>query len=376
MYPHRTHPQQPDPASIASGLTYRARKILFALITEYIATGAPVASRTLAKRYGLGLSPATIRNELMELEELGLLWQPHVSAGRVPTAFGLRLFIDALLRAQKISESDRNAVLEALRGIRPGVDDILQHAARILASLSGTAALVARRVTHEPLHRLQFLPLGERRLVAILILRSGSVHHQVIALSSALEAHDIEGIHRYLEFLFDTAAKQGVALSLVALRNQVARAIEEERDAYHCLRKRMQELLEATSEQADSRSLLIEGQEKLFSRAEFSDPEKIRRFLRAFEDKERLLALLERTISSQGVHVFLGTEATANPEDIGMISSTYSASGHTAGCLGLIGPTRLDYAKLVPLVAFTAHAVSRMLDGLAPEETKPQPSKP
>jgi len=355
-------------------LAYRARKILYALVSEYIATGEPVGSRTLSKRYGLNLSAATIRNELTDLEETGCVSQPHTSAGRIPTELGFRVFIDALAQMRDVSERDRVAVLARMKQLRPGVDDVVREAARMLASLSGAAAVVTRpRADREVLAHIRFLPLGDRRLLVVMVWQSGAVQNRVIEVSSSIDLDELERLHNYLGEL--GRGEEGSGRSLAELRSALADAVARERDAYDGLRRRAKELMDAavaTSVTLED-NLVIEGQGTLFDRREFSDPEKIRRFLRTFEERERLLGLLDRTIAAGGIHVLVGSEAELDAaDDVGVISTSYHAHGVPSGSLGLIGPTRLDYAKLMPLVGFTAQVVSDVLDGRSLEEEEPE----
>lgn len=346
-------------------LNYRARKILYALVSEYITSGEPVGSRTLSKRHGLNLSAATIRNELTDLEDAGCVAQPHTSAGRVPTELGFRVFIDALAQLRDVSDRDRAAVLARMKQLRPGVDDVVREAARMLASLSGAAAVVSRRAEREAIAHLRFMPLGDRRLLVVVVWQSGAVQNRVIEVGAPLEAEELERLHNYLGELTGRGDAD-VGLSLAELRAIIAEAIAKERDAYDGLRRRAKEIVDAAAAApaAGDDALVIEGQGNLFDRREFSDPEKIRRFLRTFEERERLMGLLDRTIAAGGVQVLVGSEAELDAaDDVGVISSMYRANGVPTGSLGLIGPSRLDYAKLMPLVGFTAQVVSDVLDG-------------
>jgi heat-inducible transcriptional repressor len=362
LVPGQTPP--PGRARAVPDLAYRARKILYALVTEYIATGEPVGSRTLSKRYGLNLSAATIRNELTDLEDAGCVTQPHTSAGRVPTELGFRVFIDALAQMRDVSDRDRTAVLARMKQLRPGVDDVVREAARMLASLSGAAAVVSRRADREAIAHLRFMPLGDRRLLVVAVWQSGAVQNRVIEVAEALSPDELERLHNYLGELTGVRSDADGGLSLAELRTALADAVAKERDAYDGLRRRAKEIVDAAASAPSADSLVIEGQGALFDRREFSDPEKIRRFLRTFEERERLLGLLDRTIAAGGVQVLVGSEAELDAaDDVGVISSTYRAHGVPSGSLGVIGPSRLDYAKLMPLVGFTAQVVSDVLDG-------------
>ncbi|WP_083457294.1 heat-inducible transcriptional repressor HrcA [Sandaracinus amylolyticus] len=340
-------------------LSYRARRILYAVVSEYIATGEPVGSRRLSKRYGINLSPATIRNELADLEEAGCLAQPHHSAGRVPTEVGFRVFIDALSQMREVAAEDRAAILARMRQLRPGVDDVLREAGRLLASLTGAAALVSRpRTEVEQVTQIRFMPLSEKQVLAVIVTRSGTIQNRIVEVPELPDSGDMERIHNLLSSLLTER-------TLREVREELARAMADERGAYDRLGRRAKQMLDAaTAGPAREEDVIIEGQGVLFDRPEFADAEKIRGFLRAFEEKEKLLDLLDRTLAAGGVQVLLGSEANiVDVPDVGVISANYRAGGVRAGSLGIIGPTRMDYAKLMPLVSFAAQITTDVLNG-------------
>ncbi len=360
-------PTSPFRSSQSPALGYRARKILFAVVSEYIATGEPVGSRRLSKRYGLNLSPATIRNELADLEEAGCVTSPHTSAGRVPTEVGFRVFIDALAQMREVGETDRAAILARMGQLRPGVDDVMREAGRLLASLTGAAALVTRpRPELDALAQLRFVPLGGASVLAVIVTRSGTIQNRVVALPEALDASELERLQNYV-----TELAQGKTLA--ELRAALAEAVASDRGAYDRLKRRARQMVEAAVS-PDAREVVIEGQGALFDRPEFESSEKMRAFLRAFEEKERLVGLLDRTIAAAGVTVLVGSEANlVDVPDIGVISAAYRAGGHGAGTVGLVGPTRMDYGKLMPLVGFMSEVISDVLDPGDPDAGETDP---
>lgn len=359
-------PVRPKRPRAAPDLAYRARKILYALVSEYIASGEPVGSRTLSKRHGLNLSAATIRNELADLEDAACISQPHTSAGRIPTELGFRVFIDALAQMREVSERDKAAVLTRMGQLRPGVDDVVREAARMLASLTGTAAVLTRpRAELEPLTQLRFMPLREKQLLVVMVWQGGAVQNRIIELNAPVDPIDLERLHNVLEE--QLRQEDGSQRTLSELRTALAEAVAKERGAYDGVKVRAKDLVDRAAEATqtnDETTLVIEGQGTLFDRREFEDPEKIRRFLRTFEERERLLGLLDRAIAAGGVQVLVGSEAELEEaDDVGVISTSYRTHGLASGSLGIIGPTRLDYAKLMPLVGFTAQVVGDILDG-------------
>jgi heat-inducible transcriptional repressor len=341
-------------ASSGPELPFRARRILYAVITEYIATGEPVGSRRLAKRHGINLSPATIRNVLADLTDAGFLAQPHTSAGRVPTERGFRVFVDALIQMREVTTDDREAMVERLRDLRPGVHDLVREAGRLLAAMSGAAAVITRpRADTEPLAQIRFMILRPGELLAVVITKSGGIHNRVIPALN-VDAAELDRLNNYL---FEKVPEN----TLGQVRSVLAAEVDDERS----LRDRAKSMVEAATQGVDAPGeVVIEGHTVLFGRPEFSDAEKIRSYLRTFEEKERLLGLLDQTLAAGGVQVLIGSETELEDlADISLISAHYKRGGVKAGTVGVIGPTRMDYGKIVPLVGFTAQTISSVLDG-------------
>jgi heat-inducible transcriptional repressor len=336
-------------------LSFRARRILYAAVTEYIATGEPVGSRKLARRYGLDVSPATIRNELADLEDSGYLAQPHTSAGRVPTDRGFRAFVDALVRVREVEPSHRAALLARLGPLTPGVDDVAREAGRILSSLTGVAAVVqAPRADDQHVAQLRWMRFKPGQLLAVVITRSGAVENRVVSMDDEPSAGELESLHNYVESLLGER-------SLLDLRELVARAADTERSE---LVRRARDVVEATvSAASDERAVLIEGQTRLLGQPDFANVDKMRGVLGALEEKERLLELLDRTMAAGGVQVLIGAEVQLiESQDLTVIAAPYGSPGAGSGTLGLIAPTRIDYQKVVPLVGCAASMVSDLLD--------------
>lgn len=340
-----------------STLGFRARKILHALVTEHIETGAPVGSRTLSRNYGFGLSSASIRNVLADLEDDGYLQQPHTSAGRVPTEHGLRAFVDTLLNNIQLSDVDRAEVTRRLRALRTG-DDILTETGQMLAAMTGGAALImSPGVDQELLVELRFMPVRAEQVLAVVITRSGNVENRVFSLSEPLSSGELERVHNYLQSLV-------AGRSLEQVRAQVSAELVTEQGQYRALKQRVKSLLDAASEgRHDNVRIVIEGRSRLFDQPEFDDVDKLKAMMRAFEDKTLLLALLDGAISAEGVRVLIGSEVkVAEAPSLSLISAGYKRDGRSAGTVGVIGPARIDYAKVVPLVDFTAHVMGDLLD--------------
>ena len=343
----------------------RHRRILFAVVTEYIASGTAVSSRRIAKRYAIKLSSATIRNVLVDLEDAELLHQAHTSAGRVPTDAGFRCFVDAMATAGEISDAHRTALIQRLQALEPGADAV-RETGQLLSRLTGTATIIAQPpVAEATLDQLRFMRLSSGRALAVLVTRSGGVENRVVVTELGIDDHALERVNNYLAELVGGRTLQSV-------RDVLAVRLATEQGQYRVLRQQAQRMVEATVEGRMERAqVLIEGQGALFDRPEFGDAEKIRGYLNAFEEKQKLLELLEQTLLADGVQVFIGSEAALDGVgDISVISSPYRKDGARIGSFGIVGPTRMDYRKYVPLVGFAADVLSDILDGRLPGTSK------
>ena len=339
------------------GLTFRARKILYAAITEYIASGEPVGSRRLARRYGLNLSPATIRNVLSDLEDGGYLAQPHTSAGRVPTDRGFRVFVDALVQMREVSADNRNAIIARMSELKGRTDDLMRESGKLLSSLTGAASvIVSPRPQDEQLAQLRFLPLRPMEVLAVLVTTSGAIQNRVVKLDRDVASDELARFHNYLEALVGNR-------NLAQIRDALARQLKDERGRYVSLNREVTDLVDRTLEQEEwEPQVVIEGQGRLFDRPEFSNAEKIRAFLRTLDDQELLLTLLDETLAAGGVHVRIGAEANLQEvQDVSVISANYQHDEGAVGTVGVIGPARIDYGKVVPLVEFTARVMGETL---------------
>lgn len=351
-----------SPGAPRPELNFRARKILYAVVSEYVATGEPVGSRTLARRYGLNLSPASIRNVLADLEDWGYLTQPHTSAGRVPTDLGFRVFVDALIQMREVSTDDRHAILQSLR---PGIDDFAREAGRVLSSLAGAAAVVATpRAESEPLAQLRFIPYRQNELLAVLITRAGKVENRVVRVGRDIDPSELERMHNLLNELLQTAT------TLDLVRTRLAHDMARGRGEYDELKLGLKHVVDATVAQGDSRpNVFIEGKGLVYDLPEFAAADKLRGVMRTFEEQEHLLELLDRTLAAGGVQVVIGSEAQlGNGNELSLVAAPYGAAGAPEGTVGIIGSTRMDYAKVVPLVGFTARVMSGLLSGEEPRE--------
>jgi heat-inducible transcriptional repressor len=334
----------------------RARQVLYHCVTEYVATGEPVGSRTISKKAGLDLSPASIRNVLADLEEAGYLRQPHTSAGRVPTDRAFRLFIDALMHVRELTTDDEASIRARFDAIEPG-QNIMRETGKLLSDLTGTAAVVvAPRAQTLVLRQLRFIRTSSEEVLAVLVLKNGNVQNQFLRI--AVSEAELVRIHNLLDDVVE-------GRTLGDLRDLFASRLPTERVQGDELKRRAFQLGSAAVAEAvgSETDLLIEGQEKLLEMPDFTDAGHVRQLVTALDAHEKLATLLELAMEGRGGKVVVGEETgDLGGGQLAIVGAPYTAHGQPAGTIGVIGPTRMDYPRVVPLVAATADAMSEFMD--------------
>jgi heat-inducible transcriptional repressor len=340
---------------MAGDLSRRAQKILHAVVTEYLSVGDAVGSRTVTRRHDLGLSPATVRNVMADLEELGLLEQRHTSAGRVPTTSGLRFFIDSLLKVRGLTPREREEIRE--RVIAPSPDEVMLRASRLLSDLTHHAAVIlAPDPDQQRLERIEFLPLRDGKLIAVLVTTDGRIENRLV-IDIAIDANRLDRIHNYLNQLL-------AGMTLDEVRDRVIRELGEDKNTYDEAVSSALRLGHAVFVKTPERSaeVHIAGQANLLDDVQ---PEQIRDLLRTLEDKETLIRLLDRTRHADGLQVFLGTETAMQAlSGSSIVAASYGPEEQPIGALAVIGPMRMNYGKVMSVVDFTAETVSQLLADL------------
>ena len=326
----------------------RARLLLKTLIERYIADGQPVGSRTLSRASGLDLSPATIRNVMSDLEEIGLIASPHTSAGRVPTARGYRLFVDTMLTAQQ-GEMDA----PALTPDQP--QKVIASAAQLLSNLSHFVGVVMAPRRSSVFKHIEFLRLSERRLLLIIVAPDGDVQNRVLFTDTDYTASELQEASNYLNANFSGMAIEQVR---ARLHHEVDRLRGE-------IAKLMQAAVQVGSEvmsQAQD-EVVISGERNLLAVTDFSsDMNQLRRAFDLFEQKAQLMRLLDVSSEAEGVRIFIGGESQTVPvEDLSVVSAPYEVDGQVVGTLGVIGPTRMPYDRMIQIVDITSRLVSNAL---------------
>jgi heat-inducible transcriptional repressor len=350
---------------LTTSLTPRARSVLYAAVSEFIRTGEPVGSRTLTKKYRFDLSPATIRNVLADLEDLGYLVQPHTSAGRVPTQAAFRLFIDALMKTQQLSPEATAKIATWLDEAAPG-QDMLRSTGKLLSELTGVPAIVARVPGKDRnVLRIRFIPTRPQEVLSVVVFSDGSVENRFIRIEHPISSRELERLHDLLERVVE-------GRSLGEIREHFARARDDNREEIARLQIAEQRLVDGVlAAPGQVSEVVVEGQSRLLSRPELASGAQLKDLLDTLEDHERLVTILDRTMTANHVQVFLGGELgeATGVGTFSLIAAPFrSKGGEPAGALGVLGPARMDYPVVVPLVSATAEAVGAALSKSEPSD--------
>ncbi|HET8728869.1 MAG TPA: heat-inducible transcriptional repressor HrcA [Alphaproteobacteria bacterium] len=349
-----------SPRDRIAELNERSRDILRHIVDAYCETGEPVGSRTLSRRLGMNLSPATIRNVMADLEEAGLLFAPHTSAGRVPTDLGLRLFVHGLLEIGDLGEDERRNIEAQCAAVDRGLQQVLEEATSVLSGLSSCAGLVLAPKTDRPLKHMEFVNLAPGRALVVMVNEDGLVENRVVEVPLGLPASTLVSASNYLNARI-------VGRTLGEAKAEVLAEIERQKTQLDELTAKLVEAGLATHGGKDSDlggTLIVKGQSRLLSDVTaVKDLERIKSLFDALETKDAMLRLLDAANQAEGVQIFIGAENTLfNHAGCSMIIAPYTDSREQiVGAIGVIGPTRLNYARIIPMVDYTAKVVGRLL---------------
>ncbi|WP_157266040.1 heat-inducible transcriptional repressor HrcA [Azohydromonas aeria] len=335
-------------------LDERARTLLKTLVERYIADGQPVGSRTLSKACGLELSPATIRNVMADLEELGLIASPHTSAGRIPTPRGYRLFVDTMLTARGLDTGmhEFSAAREQLHPDQP--QRVIAQAAHLLSNLSSFVGVVTAPRKASVFHHIEFLRLGERRVLVILVAPDGDVQNRVIFTARDHTQAELAEATNYLNHHY-------AGLSIEEVRARLQGEVEQLRGEIATL---MQAAVQAGSQALEeSDQVVVSGERNLLAVQDFgNDMGSLRKLFDLFERKTELMRLLDGSSRAEGVRIYIGGESRVVPfEELSVVSAPYEVDGRVVGTLGVIGPTRMPYDRMIQIVDITARLVGNAL---------------
>ncbi|HEV8131208.1 MAG TPA: heat-inducible transcriptional repressor HrcA [Acidobacteriota bacterium] len=341
-------------------LNERAKAFLKSLIQEFIQTGEPVGSRRLSRLSEEGLSPATIRNIMADLEESGFVAQPHTSAGRIPTEKGYRFYVNTLLDRTELSKRDISEIELTLENGDPTAENLMTRASHILSTVSNNVGFVlAPPVSKIVLRHVEFLRLSDKRVLIILVGESGTVQNRVISTDNDMSQQELDFAGKYL-------VTNLAGMTLPQIRNRLVQLMSEEKALYDKMLQKVIKLGTAGLEETkDEGSVYVEGTARLMRNPEFADVRQMIEIFEMFEQKSRLVKIISECIRTDeiGHKVAIGLESLApGAQHIAVIASAYNYGNQMQGTLGVLGPARMEYARAIPLVEYVAKVVEKILN--------------
>ena len=335
-------------------LTERQRAILSMIVDEYIRSAVPVASKTIVEKWLLGISPATVRNEMMELEEAGYIYQPHISAGRVPSVKGYRSFVEAILQGAQLSGDEQRMISHQFHQIEPDVEEWSRLAASILAHLANSAAMVT--TPHSPACRLKHLELilmQDGVALMVVVLQEGTVRQQMISVPKGVTEDDLSAAAHKLTYL---------------LKDMSAARIETYTADLSTLEKQVREALVRLMEHLDARryyDLVLDGLSLMLRQPEFVGSRRTYEVFEALQTRQAIASILPKVVAAEDVVVLIGEETDSPPlHECAVVVARYGVQGEVGGMLGVVGPTRLQYTRAIPGVRYLARVMSNLLGEL------------
>jgi heat-inducible transcriptional repressor len=341
-----------------TNLSERAQLLFRALVEQYVADGRPVGSRTLARDAGLTISPATVRNVMADLEDMGLVVSPHTSAGRIPTVKGYRLFVDSLLTLKPLEDVTIKQLRSEL-GMESSTQELINRASDTLSEITSMAGVVMLpKLNFTSFHQIEFVPLSDNRILAITVHNEREVQNRVIHTGRQYSAAELQQAANYLS---DTFRGQN-------LRTARRKLLDEMQEARDSMNRMMQAAIEMADKVLDEEpdkgpDYVVAGQTRLMGFEELSNVDKLRRLFEAFTHKQDMLHLLDQAMNAQGIQIFIGNESGYEAfDDCSVITTPYQVDNEVAGVLGVIGPTRMAYERVIPIVDITARLLGAALN--------------
>lgn len=337
-------------------LSDRAQQLLKALIERYIQSGEPVGSRTLARDSRLDLSPATIRNVMSDLEELGFVKAPHTSAGRIPTVQGYRCFIDCLVSVQSLHTREISDLQRQLR-LDASPHELVEKASAMLSGITKMAGLVTLpRPERNALRHVEFLPLSDNRILVVLVINDTEIQNRVIHTDRSYSRDQLQKLANYFNEHYS-------GMSLPAVKSALLRDLEETRQRADQIMTSACEIASKALDVDSQADMVVAGQTNLMTYLEMADMDRLRQLFEAFNEKRELISLFDQVMRAQGVQIFIGEESGYEVlGDCSVVTAPYTVDGQVVGVLGVVGPTRMDYQRVIPIVDVTAKLLSAALN--------------
>ena len=342
---------------MVTGFSERMKKILGAVVEDYIHSAEPVGSKLVAKRLNLNLSSATIRTIMSDLEDLGFLSQPHTSAGRVPTEKGFRFYVDFLLNLHELGEEEREAIRSKYISYQVEAEGLFRETSRILSSSSKYLGVVwTPKMSLAVLQRVEFVRLKRHWVMAILVSPNGLVYHRVVEVEEDFSQSQLDHLSSYMN-------RSLTGLTLQQARERLIDQMTVEKSMYDRLFDQALRLAQKALSLNDETDVFIEGRTNIIHEPEFGNISIMTDLFKAFEEKATLVKLLDRCMDPKGVRIAIGSESQVQEmETCSLVTSTYSYKGEVLGALGVIGPRRMNYSKVIPIVDYTARLLTEILD--------------
>ena len=338
-------------------LSERMRRILEIVIEDHILTADPVGSRTISKKSGLNLSPATIRNIMSDLEDLGLLSHPYPSAGRIPTEKGFRFYVDSLLDIHELSNQEQEEIRSKYSNYQIEGADLFRETSRILSSSSHYLGVVwAPRMGLVVFQHIDFVKLRRHLVLAILVSTAGLVQNRIVEVEEDFSQSQLDHLSDYLNSILS-------GLTLYQVREKLLEQMRVEKNTYDQLLDQAIKLGEKAFSSIDDADVFIEGRTNILNEPEFSNISRMTDLFRAFEEKATMVKLLDKFLAPKGVQIAIGSESQVHEiETCSLVTSTYGCEGQVWGALGVIGPRRMNYSKVIPLVDYSAKLLTEILE--------------
>jgi len=343
----------------SKNLDLRKERILQVVTDDYIESAEPVGSRTIAKKYDLGLSPATIRNEMSDLEDSGYLKQPHTSAGRIPSHQGYRYYVDALMDERPLTLVELESIRIEFEDKTKRIDTLLQQTVKVLAQITKFPSLILTpKLQVAVFKHIQLIPINEYSILVLVVTDAGFVETKLIETPFPIKEEELERISGMLN-------KKLKGVSLRSLRNTLLREIKDEMLAHDLFFHKTMQLLVKTLEIKEKEKVYIDGTVNILEQPEFKEVDKLKPIMMMLEKEDTLYNILTDSTLSHGIRICIGEE---NPEqaahDCSVVTATYEVGGRTLGTIGVLGPTRMDYARVVSVVEFVSNYLSELLTDL------------
>lgn len=337
----------------------RKLKILEAIIRDYIETGDPVGSRTISKKYDLGISSATIRNEMADLEELGLIVQPHTSAGRIPSDKGYRLYVDGMMQRINIEPEIETVILNVIKNKMNRIDALVEETTKLIAMLTNCATIATTpSISEVCIKHIQLVPIDDHSVACVVVTDTNSVKNHVIPTPKAIDYAMCMSLTNTLNECLKGSTLRQIGLEEIRL------SIEEKMQEYGSIAGSVLEAIDITLKQEDMPDVYIRGATNILDFQEFNNKEKARELFKLLEEKPYLIKVLDHT-PPDTINIRIGEENILTPmKDCSIVTTSYRIGEYTVGNIGIIGPTRMDYSQVVSVLEYVSHHITNMLKGI------------